>query len=234
MDSLTRHNDKPSIEPGPAPSHEAGEQDKVAKEDNNRLRRSKQLPVGIPMEAAASHLLTAGVGWLALKFWRMFKRQQREVQVASEQLKLAQAQLREKESKVEMLEGTLVRDVQKKEIELDQTQNRLISADEELKSATSKCKEAASFLERTMSDLRVTETELRGARAQLQFAFDQLSSTRGKLEETQGELGLTKSENEILKRELFNMRRQLEAAQCQMERYHLDSTKTVPESWGVI
>ena len=83
MDSLTRHNDKPSIEPGPAPSHEAGEQDKVAKEDNNRLRRSKQLPVGIPMEAAASHLLTAGVGWLALKFWRMFKRQQREVQVAS-------------------------------------------------------------------------------------------------------------------------------------------------------
>jgi hypothetical protein len=32
----------------------------------------------------------------------------------TEQLKLAQAQLREKESKVEMLEGTLVRDVQKK------------------------------------------------------------------------------------------------------------------------
>ena len=48
------------------------------REDKSRKQRS-----GLPIEAAASHLVTAGVGWLALRFFRLFKRQQRSLQEAS-------------------------------------------------------------------------------------------------------------------------------------------------------
>ena len=37
----------------------------------------------IPIEAAVSHVVTAGVGWLAIRFFRAFKRQQHTLQIAS-------------------------------------------------------------------------------------------------------------------------------------------------------
>jgi hypothetical protein len=37
----------------------------------------------VSLEAAAAHLLTAGVGWIAVKVFRLFKRQQRSLEDAS-------------------------------------------------------------------------------------------------------------------------------------------------------
>lgn len=84
MEDVSKRIEQLEIHGEPSPCNsgmEAG--DAGRKEKDSRQRRTKQLPVGLPIEAAASHLLTAGVGWLALKFFRMFKRQQREVQIAS-------------------------------------------------------------------------------------------------------------------------------------------------------
>ncbi|GAX75337.1 hypothetical protein CEUSTIGMA_g2782.t1 [Chlamydomonas eustigma] len=200
--------------------------------------KSSKAPVShTSLEAAAAHLLTAGVGWIAVKVFRLFKRQQKSLEDASDQLKKAELSLLECEQEVRALKGSLV-EVNVKEVELDTTQKQLNQATEELQSATSRCQEAAAFLDRTMNNLKVTETELRCARSQLQEAFQKLTTTEMRLDEAQGELGLTKSENEILKRELMRTRKQLESAQVQMERYHLNtqvnrgSDISYDDTWG--
>eukprot|EP00955_Chlamydomonas_euryale_P045221 353088-Chlamydomonas_euryale.AAC.21 len=197
----------------------------------------------IPIEQAAAQLLTAGLGWVAVRCFRMFKRQQKVLASAcavsnaphTDELVQAQQQLQDKEAAVKQLEEDLKiskekareRELTKSEEELKSNTEKLEAAMQELNFATSKCHDASSFLARSMSDLRVTQTELVAARSQLQGAYSDLQSTQDKLADVTGELGLTRSEIELLKRELDRTRKQLNSAEEQMRRYHADARSSM-------
>lgn len=66
-----------------APKHRDQLLVSVAERQSTREEKMRKDKPGLPIEAAASHLVTAGVGWLALRFFRLFKRQQRSLQEAS-------------------------------------------------------------------------------------------------------------------------------------------------------
>ena len=67
-------------------SSQKGNNGKDEKQTSEQTETKPKAMMPIPIEAAVSHVVTAGVGWLAIRFFRAFKRQQKTLQIASGEL----------------------------------------------------------------------------------------------------------------------------------------------------
>lgn len=202
----------------------------TANDTRKRGQKKAQLQMSFEQAVVAiavPQLITAGA--MALRFFRLLRREKAAKEAAKKAMNEARGQLETRALELKDLEAKLQRSEEAKDKE---KHNSIAAATRDLEERAKKYSQLATNLDSMTSTITVTNVELRVAKVQLNQAYEDLQASHSRLEETKGELGLTRSENELLKRELSKIKGQLVAAQQQMERYQSASTLRDNQSEG--